>query len=71
MYGLQHETTSQGAQLLIVWSRSPDNDPASFNELRESLTDFLRKDGVPLDRSYLLDVYGPDGALKHRFDSTP
>jgi hypothetical protein len=58
--------------LLVVWTHNPDDDAGPFEELRESITGYLeREERLLLRQGYLMDVFGPDGTLQHRYDARP
>lgn len=72
VYGLQRGSGPGGVPLVTVWTHNSDDDPEPFEELKESITDFLRREeGVSLHKGYLMDVFGPDGRLQHRLDARP
>ncbi|WP_250293758.1 hypothetical protein [Streptomyces atroolivaceus] len=72
VHGIHRSTGPDGVPLLVVWTRDPDESARTFDELKGSVTSFLgRREGLSLDRGYLLDVYGPDGSLQHRLDARP
>ncbi|THA24441.1 hypothetical protein E4198_06500 [Streptomyces sp. RKND-216] len=71
VYGIEVTDGPGDAPLVVVRTHGTD-DAATFEELKTSLTGFLaREEGVPLQEGYLLDVYGPDGSLRHRLDARP
>ncbi|WP_251070960.1 hypothetical protein [Streptomyces sp. ISL-96] len=58
--------------LLIVWTHNSDEDAEIFDDLKGSILGYLeREEGLSLGRGYLMDVFGPDGALQHRLDARP
>ncbi|MFD7259270.1 hypothetical protein [Streptomyces sp. NPDC059874] len=70
VYGIQMQTGPQGAPLLTVRTRSADSDGALFDRQSASIVGYLTsKEGLSLGKGYLIDVFGPDGALLHRQDS--
>ncbi|MYX08160.1 hypothetical protein GTW98_15355 [Streptomyces sp. SID8375] len=72
VYGIQQKPGPGGVPLLIVWTHNPDEDGARFDELKDSIIGFLtRKEGLSLKQGYLMDVFGPKGALQHRLDARP
>ncbi|WP_411136836.1 hypothetical protein [Streptomyces sp. C10] len=55
-----------------MWTHNPDDDGATFDEPKDSIIGFLtRKEGLSLKQGYLMDVFGPKGALQHRLDARP
>lgn len=72
VYGIQRSAGPGGVPVLVVWTRDPDDSAQTFDELKASVTGFLEQsEGVSLDEGYLMDVFGPDGSLKHRLDARP
>ncbi|WP_432093271.1 hypothetical protein [Streptomyces sp. bgisy100] len=72
VYGIELHDGPGGAPLLIVRMRDADESAATFDALNDSITRFLaRERGLPLRKGYLMDVFGPDGSLQHRFDARP
>ncbi|MFI2781213.1 hypothetical protein [Streptomyces sp. ALB3] len=72
VYGIRRSAGPGGVPLLVVWTRDPDESARTFDELKDSVTGFLRsEEGLSLDKGYLLDVFGPDGSLQHRLDARP
>ncbi|MGW7056871.1 hypothetical protein [Streptomyces sp. NPDC054887] len=70
VYGIQRSSGPDGVPLLIVWTHDPDEDAETFDDLKGSITGYLeREEGLSLRRGYLMDVFGPDGALQHRLDA--
>lgn len=70
VYGIQRSSGPDGVPLLIVWTHDPDQDAENFDDLKGSITGYLeREEGLSLRRGYLMDVFGPDGALQHRLDA--
>ncbi|MEV7521205.1 hypothetical protein [Streptomyces sp. NPDC091371] len=57
---------------VVVRTHNPDTDDALFKKQAASIASFLTKEGeLPSGTPYLMDVYGPDGRLLHRWDTTP
>ncbi|MFD9633212.1 hypothetical protein [Streptomyces violascens] len=72
VYGIQYRSGSDGTPAITVWTRNPDDSAPTFDSLKNGVTGFLaREDGVSLTRGYQMDVFGPTGALQHRFDARP
>ncbi|MFC9296822.1 hypothetical protein ACFTWH_32455 [Streptomyces sp. NPDC057011] len=72
VYGIQREPGPEGVPLLIVRTRNADANAALFVRQSASITSYLSgKEGLSLSRGYLMDVFGPDGALLHRWDARP
>ncbi|MTE21652.1 hypothetical protein F0L17_21555 [Streptomyces sp. TRM43335] len=72
VYALHREPGPDGAPLLVVRTHDPNRDDERFQELKGSVVTFLAEtEGLPLGRGYLMDVFGPDGALLHRLDARP
>ncbi|MGY5125513.1 hypothetical protein [Streptomyces nigrescens] len=72
VYGIQRKSGPGGVPLLIVWTHNPDEDSGRFDELKDSIISFLmRKEDLSLKQGYLMDVFGPKGALQHRLDTRP
>ncbi|MFG2874252.1 hypothetical protein ACGFYU_04455 [Streptomyces sp. NPDC048337] len=72
VYGIQRESGPQGVPLLIVRTRNADADAALFDRQSASITSWLStEEGLSLRAGYLMDVFGPDGALLHRLDARP
>ncbi|MGW0394360.1 hypothetical protein ACWDYJ_26430 [Streptomyces sp. NPDC003042] len=70
VYGIQQESGQGGAPLLIVRTRNADSDGRLFDKQSASIVVYLTaKEGLSLSKGYLIDVFGPDGALIHRQDS--
>lgn len=72
VYGIQTESAREGSTpLIILRTRNADSDHALFKEQAASVTSFLTgEEGLSLGGGYLMDVYGPDGRLLHRWDTT-
>uniref|UniRef100_A0AAU2JJY5 Lipoprotein n=1 Tax=Streptomyces sp. NBC_00049 TaxID=2903617 RepID=A0AAU2JJY5_9ACTN len=71
VYGIEHEARPPGAPLLIIRTHNADTDHALFDKQAASIAAFLtEKEGLPLSGGYLMDVFGPDGRLLHRWDTT-
>ncbi|MCX2971799.1 MULTISPECIES: hypothetical protein [Streptomyces] len=73
VHGLQHTAGPGGVPLITVWTREDEARGAEeFQDLRDSVTAFLRdEERLELGQGYLLDVFGPDGGLRHRLDARP
>lgn len=72
VYGIRHVSGPGGAPLFVVWTHDENDRPDAFEELRGSVTAFLREaEGVSLRAGYLLDVYASNGSLQHRLDARP
>ncbi|MFF4185413.1 hypothetical protein ACFYZ9_19665 [Streptomyces sp. NPDC001691] len=72
VYGIQYRSNSDGTPAITVWTHNPDDSASTFDSLKNGVTGFLtREDGVSLPRGYQMDVFGPTGALQHRFDARP
>ncbi|NJQ08612.1 hypothetical protein [Streptomyces lonarensis] len=73
VHGIQRTDGPAGVPLLTVWSHhTVSNGTETFERLKNSVTEYLaREEGVDLSEGYLLDVFKPDGDLKHRFDARP
>ncbi|MDX6315235.1 MAG: hypothetical protein QOF84_4515 [Streptomyces sp.] len=72
VYGIKRDSGPAGVPLLIVWTHNPDGDAETFDELKGSITGFLEhEEGLSLKQGYLMDVFGPDGALQQRLDARP
>ncbi|MFC7967529.1 hypothetical protein [Streptomyces cinereoruber] len=57
---------------MTVWTRGEERDAGRFDALEVSVAGYLeREEGVSLERGYLMDVFGPDGSLRHRLDARP
>ncbi|MFC8266538.1 hypothetical protein ACFUIZ_12525 [Streptomyces cinereoruber] len=57
---------------MTVWTRGEERDAGRFDALEVSVVGYLeREEGVSLERGYLMDVFGPDGSLRHRLDARP
>ncbi|GHB04858.1 hypothetical protein [Streptomyces chryseus] len=70
VYGIQRSSGPDGTPLLTVWTHNPDEDAEIFDHLKGSIAGYLeREEGLSLRRGYLMDVFGPDGALQHRLDA--
>ncbi|MFE8942199.1 hypothetical protein ACFYNX_32585 [Streptomyces sp. NPDC007872] len=70
VYGILRSSGPEGVPALTVWTRDPDSDAERFDALRASVTGYLeREEGLSLERGYLMDVFGPDGSLRHRLDA--
>ncbi|MFE9373526.1 hypothetical protein ACFYM2_27670 [Streptomyces sp. NPDC006711] len=69
VYGIQQATGSHGAPVVTVWTKNPDG--GDFERLRQSVMGFIGREGqVSLKKGYFLDVFGPDGSLRNRYDTT-
>ena len=71
VYAIQQEPGPEGVPLLIVRTHNPDTDHKVFDKQKESVVAFLAGEGIPMDRGYLMDVFGPYGSLLHRLDGRP
>ncbi|MDJ0386342.1 hypothetical protein [Streptomyces sp. G-G2] len=72
VYSIQKEYTPEGFPLLIIRTHNPGRDNERFRRLTETIVSFFsREEGVSLSGGYLMDVFGPDGSLRHRWDTTP
>ncbi|WP_028815077.1 hypothetical protein [Streptomyces flavidovirens] len=72
VYGIQRADGPGGVPLLTVWTHNAVDDAEPFDRLKVSLTDYLkREEDVDLGKGYLMDVFGPDGGIQHRFDARP
>ncbi|WP_320781073.1 hypothetical protein [Streptomyces sp. CRN 30] len=72
VYGIEQSPGPDGVPQLVVWRHGRDDDAESFDPLKQSVVDFLRReDGDSLDQGYLLDVFGSDGKLLNRLDARP
>ncbi len=70
VYGIQRGPGAGGVPLVTVWTRGEERDAGRFDALKVSVTGYLeREEGVSLERGYLMDVFGPDGSLRHRLDA--
>ncbi|MGW2276646.1 hypothetical protein [Streptomyces sp. NPDC001770] len=70
VYGIGRGSDGDGVPLLTVWTHDPDEDDRPFQELKESVTRYLAEhEGLSLEKGYLMDVFGPDGSLRHRLDA--
>ncbi|MGV9687925.1 hypothetical protein ACWDUX_02255 [Streptomyces sp. NPDC003444] len=70
VYGIQRAPGAGGVPLVTVWTRGEERDAGRFDALKVSVTGYLeREEGVSLERGYLMDVFGPDGSLRHRLDA--
>ncbi|WEH34284.1 hypothetical protein PZB75_13485 [Streptomyces sp. AM 4-1-1] len=70
VYGIKHAKNRDGVLVLTVWSRKRSGYGGGFDDFDRTLTSFLTGTGVSLDQGYVLNVYGPDGAILHRYDTT-
>ncbi|MEU6080171.1 hypothetical protein [Streptomyces sp. NPDC047108] len=72
VYAIGKERGPEGAPQIVVRTHEADSGGEAFQELKTSVVAFLSdRKGFALDRGYLLDVFGPDGSLLHRFDARP
>lgn len=72
VYGIQRAAGPGGVPLVTVWTRGEERDAGRFDALEVSVAGYLeREEGVSLERGYLMDVFGPDGSLRHRLDARP
>ncbi|WP_031510170.1 hypothetical protein [Streptomyces megasporus] len=72
VYGIRWDPGSDGAPRVVVWTRDPDGGAAALEALDESILRFLRgEEGFSSERGHLLDVFGPDGGLRNRYDTRP
>ncbi|MGW8380819.1 hypothetical protein [Streptomyces sp. ODS28] len=70
VYGIRRTYVADNVPLLTVWTHNRDDSAEVFDPLKDSITYFLQaKEGIPLKRGYVMDVYGPDGSLQHRMDA--
>ncbi|WP_424210885.1 hypothetical protein ACN20G_01620 [Streptomyces sp. BI20] len=70
VYSVETRVTPDGDPLVIVRSREARGE--NFEELDRSLIRFLKSEGLIAPKNgYLLDVFGPEGKIKHRWDTTP
>ncbi|RSS39021.1 hypothetical protein [Streptomyces sp. WAC08241] len=70
VYGILRRSGPEGVPALTVWTRDPDSDAERFDALRASVTGYLeREEGLSFEQGYLMDVFGPDGSLRHRLDA--
>ncbi|MFJ7903898.1 hypothetical protein ACIQ6V_25960 [Streptomyces sp. NPDC096198] len=70
VYGIKHAKNRDGLLTLTVWTRRKSGYGSDFDAFDTTLTSFLTRAGVSLDRGYVLDVYGPDGTRLHHYDTT-
>ncbi|MFF4007735.1 hypothetical protein [Streptomyces sp. NPDC001717] len=72
VYGIEPNFKREGyPPYIVVHTRNPDSGDALFKKQAASITSFLTsKEGLTLGGGYLMDVYGPDGRLLHRWDTT-
>jgi hypothetical protein len=67
--GIDHTRRADGAALLTVWT-DKDDGYVPFDTFADALSAFLSGEDVRLDRGYILTVYGADGSLLHKYDTT-
>ncbi|MFE6686223.1 hypothetical protein ACFVFQ_07055 [Streptomyces sp. NPDC057743] len=70
VYGIQYAKDDKGFPVLSVWTHKKGGYE-NFDAIAASLTRFLSKEGVRLDRGYLLNAYAPDGTRLHNLDTVP
>ncbi|MFB7630346.1 hypothetical protein ACFC0M_05270 [Streptomyces sp. NPDC056149] len=70
IYGIRHAKGEKGFPVLSVWTHKKGGYQ-NFDDIANSLTLFLSKEGVRLDRGYLLNAYAPDGTRLHSLDTVP
>jgi hypothetical protein len=67
--GMDAGTKEEGVPRVKVWSSDTRSDAAHFGTLRPAIEKYLKdKEGFEASGGYLLDIYGGEGKLLHRFD---
>ncbi|MFH9867504.1 hypothetical protein ACH4NT_15680 [Streptomyces lydicus] len=68
--GIRSAKNSRGVLVVTVWTHKKSGY-ASFDKFATGLASFLTREGLPLNRGYVLNVYGSDGTRLHNYDTTP
>lgn len=72
VYAIQQEVGPEGAPLLILRTTHTDTGNALFEKQRDSVVSYLtRFEQLSTAQGYLMDVFGRDGSLLHRWDARP
>ncbi|MER5757928.1 hypothetical protein [Streptomyces sp. NPDC002082] len=72
VYAIQQEEGPEGAPLLILRTTHTSTENALFERQRDSVVSYLtRFEQLSTTRGYLMDVFGRDGSLLHRWDARP
>lgn len=67
--GMDAGAKEEGVPRVKVWSSDTQSDAAHFDELRPAIEKYLEeKEDFKASGGYLLDIYGGEGKLLHRFD---
>ncbi|MFJ9619818.1 hypothetical protein [Streptomyces noursei] len=70
VYGIESAKNDQGVLVLSVWTHR-NTRYENVDNFAANLVSFLTREGVRLDRGYVLNVYGADGTRLHNLDTTP
>ncbi|MFD3511836.1 hypothetical protein [Streptomyces sp. NPDC058657] len=69
--GIDTSKAAEGVPQVTVWSTDRQSDGAHFDKLRPALEAYLKeKEGFKAPKGYFIDIFGGDGKLLHRFDTT-
>lgn len=72
VYAIQLEAGPEGAPLLILRTTHTDSGNSLFEKQRDSVVSYLtRFEQLSTAQGYLMDVFGGDGSLLHRWDTRP
>ncbi|MFF3216904.1 hypothetical protein ACFYYB_40565 [Streptomyces sp. NPDC002886] len=70
VYAIQQEAGPDEAPRLILRTTHTDSDNALFEKQRDSVLSYLtRSEQLSTSEGYLMDVFGADGSLLHRWDA--
>ncbi|MFJ3975853.1 hypothetical protein [Streptomyces sp. NPDC090021] len=72
VYGIQVGDGPEGVPRVVIRTRNADQADAIFRRQNTSVaTHLTTKEGVSLEKGYVIDVLGPDGRVIHRMDARP
>lgn len=73
VYAIEQEAGPEGAPLVVLRITGTDSDNSLFEKQRDSVVAYLTRfeQLSPGKQGYLMDVFGGDGVLLHRWDARP